>query len=285
MIAGRSDKSRKRYFADHVSVTDKEGIVLARFVSNLLRIPEENRYLRRSQLEHHPGIKGLRRFVRPAWLGTLRRTTPISDHWGFDRGTPVDRYYIEHFLEQYRSDIHGRVLEIKDSGYTDRYGSAVEGVEVLDIDPANPKATIVADLAAAEAVSSDQFDCFILTQTLQLIYNTRAALAHAHRILRPGGVLLVTVPTVSRIVPRGGVKSDYWRFTIASCSSLFGEVFEAEDISVRSYGNVLTAIAFLTGMAAEELSRRELEVNDEYFPLLVTVRAVKPYDGRDSSSR
>src|SRR5690606_28448862 len=84
-----------------------------------------------------PMSQRLRRLVRPAWLGTLRRTTPLSDRFGSDRGTPVDRYYIENFLEEHRQDIRGRVLEVKDSDYTDRYGTAVERREVLDIDPAN----------------------------------------------------------------------------------------------------------------------------------------------------
>jgi SAM-dependent methyltransferase len=217
----------------------------------------------------------LRRLSRPAWLGTIRGTTPLSNEWGFDRGTPVDRYYIERFLEKHRPDIHGRVLELRDSGYTDRYGIDVDRSDVIDINPANTRATIIADLTAADAIHADQFDCFVLTQTLQFIYDTRAALAHAHRILRPGGVLLVTVPSVSRIAPRYGLKTDYWRFTVASCSALFGEVFGAEQVAVRSYGNVLAAIAFLTGMAYEELSRRELEAHDEHFPVIIAIRAVK----------
>jgi SAM-dependent methyltransferase len=217
----------------------------------------------------------LRRFSRPAWLGIRHRTTPLSDEWGFDRGTPIDRYYIERFLEEHQRDIHGRVLELKDSGYTDMYGVGVERRDVLDINPGNRQATIIADLTAADAIVADQFDCFVLTQTLQFIYNIRAAVQHAHRVLRPGGVLLATVPAVSRIAPRYGLKTDYWRFTTASCLALFGEVFGAEQVIVRSYGNVLAGIAFLTGMAYEELSRSELETHDAYFPLIIAVRAVK----------
>lgn len=219
--------------------------------------------------------KSLRRLAHPAWLGTIRRTTPLSDAWGFDRGTPVDRYYIEQFLQEYQPDIRGRVLEVKDSGYTDRYGAKVQSREVLDIDSTNPRATIIADLAAAGAIPPNQFDCFILTQTLQYIYDTRAALAHAHRLLGPGGVLLVTVPSLSRMSGRFDPEVDYWRFTVHSCSFLFGEVFGAEQVTVRAYGNVLSAIAFLTGMAYQELSRRELETHDDCFPVIIAVRAVK----------
>ena len=98
---------------------------------------------------------------------------------------------------------------------------------------------------------------------------------HTHRILRPGGVLLVTVPSVSRISPRHGLETEHWRFTAASCSALFGERFGREHIAVQTAGNMRTAIAFLAGMAYEELSRHDLERQDAYFPLVVMVRAVK----------
>lgn len=213
----------------------------------------------------------IRRLMVPAFLGSLRRTTPLSRSWGFDRGTPVDRYYIERFLAKHHRDIRGRVLEVKDSGYTMRFGSDVETSDVLDIDPANPHATIVADLASADQIAAEQFDCFILTQTLQFIYDTREVIRHAHRVLRPGGVLLVTVPAISRTTA-----PDYWRFTPAACARLFGEVFGNEHVSVTAHGNVLASIAFLEGMAHEELTRAELDSQDEQFPLLITVRAVKP---------
>ena len=222
-----------------------------------------------------------RRLRRPAFLGTLRRTSPLSDGFGFDRGTPVDRYYIDRFLEENRGAIRGRVLEIKNSRYTHQFGSDVVQRDVLDIDPTNRNATIVADLAAADSIPADAFDCFILTQTLHLIFDTRSAIFHAHRILRPGGVLLCSVPCVARITP-ACIDSDHWRFTRASCSRLFGDVFPRDRVTVRTHGNVLTAIAFLTGMAAEELRQRELDHDDVNFPLLVTVRAEKDHSAASS---
>jgi SAM-dependent methyltransferase len=216
----------------------------------------------------------LRRLTRPARLGTLRRTSPLSHDFGYDRGTPVDRYYIERFLAGHRAEIRGRVLEVKDSAYTERFGTGVTQKDVLDIDPANPVATIVADLGGADEIPEATFDCFILTQTLQLIYDVRSAVAHARRILKPGGVLLVTVPAVSPIVDDDQL-TDYWRFTPASSTALFGDVFGRESIRVRAYGNVLTAIAFLSGMAQEELTAQELETHDSRFSMLVSVAAVK----------
>jgi SAM-dependent methyltransferase len=216
----------------------------------------------------------LRRLRHPAFLGTIRRTTPLSDHWGRDRGTPVDRYYIEHFLSGARNVIRGRVLEVMNADYTHRFGVAVERSDVLDIDPTNPSVTIVADLANADDIPSETFDCFILTQTLQYIYDIRSAVEHAHRLLRPGGTLLCTVPTVSRIA-RCELGSEYWRLTPAACARLFGDVFDGGVVDVRARGNVLSAVAFLVGMAREELSSGELDRDDPFFPVIVTVQARK----------
>jgi SAM-dependent methyltransferase len=224
----------------------------------------------------------LRRLFRPARLGTFRRTTPLSHDFGYDRGTPVDRYYIERFLSAHREKVRGRVLEVKESMYTDRFGAGVTQNDVLDIDPTNPLATIVADLAAADAIPDEAFDCFILTQTLQLIYDARSAIAHAHRIIRPGGALLVTVPVLSPIVDDDQL-ADYWRFTPASCTALFADIFGREAIRVRAYGNVLTSIAFLEGMAQEELTAQELENHDSRFAMLVSVCAVRRSPGQSVS--
>jgi SAM-dependent methyltransferase len=215
-------------------------------------------------------LRQIRRMVRPAWFGTLRRTAPLSRHWGFDRGTPVDRYYIEKFLDGHRRDIRGQVLEVKDNGYTKRFGLAVTRSDVIDIDASNPEATIIADLAAADHVAADQFDCFILTQTLHIIFDIRGALHHSHRLLKPGGVLLATMPVVSRVRT-----PDYWRFTPQACSRLFGDVFGSENVQVEAPGNVLASIAFLEGLAYRELRARELDEHDEQYPLIVTVRAIK----------
>lgn len=221
-----------------------------------------------------PWHRRLKRLLRPAWLAPFR-TAPASSYWGLDRGTPVDRHYIERFLARHRADIRGSVIEVGDSRYTDRFGSGVSRRDVIDINPHNERATIVADLATSDGMPGGAFDCFILTQTLQYILDVQAALRHAHRALRPGGVVLATVPSVSRIAPLYGLERDYWRFTTASCTALFGDVFGADRIMVQSHGNVRTATAFLLGLACEELSRSELEAEDEYFPVVITVRAVK----------
>ena len=187
----------------------------------------------------------------------------------------MDRYYIENFLAANAAAIRGDVVEVKDSAYTRRFGSGVTQAHVLDIDSANPNATVIADLANARNVPADSFDCFILTQTLHLIFDIEQALAHCYRILKPGGSLLCTVPSVSRIHRTAGVDSDYWRLTKASATRLFGDAFGADQIQVSVYGNVLAAVAFLEGVAAEELPRKKLDAHDPDFPTLIGIHARK----------
>jgi SAM-dependent methyltransferase len=214
-----------------------------------------------------------RRLRRPALLGTARRTSPLSINWGRDRGTPVDRYFIDRFLTSHRGDVRKRVLEVMDDRYTRRLGSEVTGSDVLDIDARNVRATVVGDLARPESLEAERYDCFIMTQTLQFVSDPIAAARTCHRILRPGGVLLLTAPSVSRLDSASLESGEYWRFTPHGLSHVLGSAFGA--VEVTAFGNVLTCIAFLLGMAAEELSQRELDTVDPAFPLLVAARAVK----------
>lgn len=211
-------------------------------------------------------------------FGSLRRLEPISHVFGFDRGMPIDRYYIEAFLATHAGDIRGSVLEIGDSTYTRRFGGErVIRSDVLHVRDDNPKATIVADLTRADHIPSDTFDCIILTQTLQFIYNVRAALRTLHRVLKPAGVVLVTFPGISQISRYDMDKwGEYWRFTTLSARRLFEEVFPSENLQVEAYGNVLVAVAFLHGLAAEELRREELDYHDPDYEVVLTVRAGKP---------
>lgn len=210
-------------------------------------------------------------------MGDLRRVEPINRHWGWERGGPVDRHYIEDFLARYADDIRGRVLEVGDDAYTRQYGGRrVTRSDVLDVSERNTKATIVADLANADHIPDATFDCIILTQTLQYVYDVRAALRTLYRIVAPGGTLLLTVPGISQTTDDNLRACWYWSFTVPSVTRLAGELFPAACIEVESHGNVLTAISFLHGLARQELRPEELAITDSDFPLVITLRARKP---------
>jgi hypothetical protein len=215
--------------------------------------------------------------VRLVRWGSLRRLKPVSSVFGFDRGLPIDRYYIEDFLQRHREDIRGHVLEIGDPGYTVRFGGPkVSHADVLHAVPGNPEATLVGDLTVKGCLPAATYDCMILTQTLNFIFDVRAGLLNAYTALKPGGVLLATFPGISQIsrydMDRWG---DYWRFTEASARRVFGDVFGPENLMMESHGNVLVACAFLQGLATSELREEELGYRDPDYPLLIAVRAVR----------
>ena len=227
-------------------------------------------------------IRSIRRWVRQQQrhldkvdFGALRRLEPISREFGFDRGLPIDRYYIEQFLSAHSTDVRGHVLEIGDDTYTRRFGGGrVTHRDVLHATNENPQATIVADLTRADAIADDSFDCVIFTQTLQFIYDVPATLTALRRILKPNGVVLATFPGISPIsrydMERWG---DYWRFTTLSAQRLFGEAFG--NVTVKVHGNVLAAVAFLHGLAAQELTEEELNHHDADYEVVIAVRACK----------
>ena len=223
-------------------------------------------------------------------FGNLRRLTPISPDWGFERGSPIDRYYVQRFLSVHAQDIYGRVLEIEDDSYTRQFGGdRVTKSDVLHVKEGNPNATMIGDLTCPEQFPPDTFDCVILTQTLQLIYDLRAAVKTVHRILKPGGVVLATVPGITQISHyKPEVFPDTWthdtdnwsdcwcwNFTTLSSRRLFEEAFGVGNLEVESYGNVLAATAFLYGLAMQEFRKEELDYCDPDYQVIITVRALK----------
>jgi SAM-dependent methyltransferase len=214
--------------------------------------------------------------TRAIQFGDLRRLEPLTRSFGYDRGQPIDRYYIENFLRKNVINIAGHVVEIGDDRYTQMFGKGVTKSDVLDHGHPDSSPTIVANLTSAEHVPSDSFDCIIITQTLQFIFDVHTAIRTLFRILKPGGVLLGSVPSVSPIcrydMDRWG---DYWRFTSAAVNKLFAGSFRAEDVEVEAHGNVLVANAFLYGLSAEDLTIEELDFKDRDYEVLITIRAIK----------
>lgn len=229
-----------------------------------------------------PPLKNALRRVRAlgvARVGYLRRTTPLSRQFGSERGLPIDRYYVEQFLTRNAHAIAGRVLEVGDAAYTRRFGgSRVSQADVLNINAGHPETTIVADLANADAIPDDAFDCLVITQTLQLVYDLPAAVRTLRRILKPGGTLLATFPGISQLSADEWAGTWYWAMTPLAAERLFSDAFGASNVDVAHHGNVLTSMAFLRGMAAHELRRTELDAPDPQYPMLVTVRALRPVD-------
>jgi SAM-dependent methyltransferase len=200
-------------------------------------------------------------------------TGPISEHFGSDRGTPIDRHFIERFLEENRAHIRGACLEVQNGDYTRRFGCDLTSVDVLDIDRDNPVATIYGDLCHPDTLRSDAYDCVVMTQVFQYICDVDAAVRATARILKPGGTALVTLPALHKCEARA---PHYWLFTPHSARFLFTRHFPESHVEVGYFGNALTGMAFWVGLAQEDLRRKHLDIHDPNFPCTVTVRATKP---------
>ena len=205
-------------------------------------------------------------------------TEPVSRVFGLDRGTPIDRHYIENFLAEHASDVHGRVLEVGDATYTRRFGGdRVARSDVLHAVAGNRRATLVGDLCSGGGIPTAAFDCIVLTQVLPFLYDVAAAVRTCERALVPGGTVLATVPGISQIsrydMDRWG---DFWRFTDRSIRRLFTDAFgEHATVDVATHGNVAVATAFLQGRSLEEVPPEQLDVVDPDYQVLVTVRATR----------
>ena len=211
-------------------------------------------------------------------FSTLRRTTPYRPAFGWYRGQCLDRYYIEKFLSTHASDIQGHVLEVAEPLYTLQFGSTtVTKSDVIDLERNNSKATICDDLTSLASIATDTFDCIICTQTLLCIYDFQSAIRSLHRVLKPGRSLLVTVPGIAQLCPVSmmGAGADYWRFTRHSAQVAFSEAFGPANISIQTYGNVLSAIGMLHGLVSKEFTQQELDHHDPDYEVTIGVRAVK----------
>jgi len=209
-------------------------------------------------------------------FGDLRRLEPITRSFGYDRGQPIDRYYIEKFLSIHKNDISGHVVEVGDDRYTRQFGTKVFTSDVVDQDHPDSSPTVIADLSKAAHIPSNTFDCFIITQTLQFIYDVHSAVNTIHRTLKHGGTMLASLPCVSPIcrydMDRWG---DYWRFTSAACRRLFGDIFGNENIEIKAFGNVLVCTSFLYGLASQDLTQKELDFYDRDYEFLICIKAIK----------
>ncbi len=278
MILSRHEETLQPHLADLLASRDKmrQELALRHAAATRRRERATSQIARlRSETSEAERLQALAA-ANPPSSALARRVSPLSRSWGYERGGPVDRVYIESFLHANASHIRGTVLEIQESSYTERFGKeAVTRSDVLDITDTNERATVLTDLRRAVNLPDNSYDCIILTQTLHVIDDMRAVALECRRLLKPGGVLLATMPAVSRVCLEYGRDGDFWRVTPAGARRLFEPVFGAQAVAVETFGNALVGSAFLFGLGASELTAEEFASTDAYNPVLVGIRALK----------
>ena len=203
------------------------------------------------------------------------RTEPLCRNFGVERGKPLDRYYIEKFLNSRSALIRGSILEISENTYTRKYGSDVSKSTVLTFDKTASAPSIYGDLTNQCTLPAEKFDCFIATQTLNFIRDVDMAVANAAHLLVSGGVFLGTVAALSPVsrfdYERWG---DYWRFTDMGIKVLLEKHFSG--VKIYPYGNFSAARYFLDGVVLEDIPSKEiLDKKDEDFSIVIGFEAYK----------
>jgi SAM-dependent methyltransferase len=208
-----------------------------------------------------------RGYELPRW-GNLRRTQPFSATYGFERGTPIDRYYLHQFFVRHGKLITGDVLEVQTTSTTERYGTAVKRADTFDIVP-DFAPTYLCDFTAAPSPIPDRaYDCVLLPNTLPHFRDLDGGLANALRVVRPGGAILASA---GGLLPLTADVPDYWRFSPDGWRARLAAAWPNAEVTVEGRGNCLAAIAAQLGLAVEELSARELDAVDPRFPVLTTI--------------
>jgi hypothetical protein len=195
-------------------------------------------------------------------------------------GTPIDRWYSDQFLRQQAGirtyvagDLCGRVLEITSSAaactpeLSRRLGHNASVGDVV---------RIALQSFLSGPPSDDRPDAIVCGLCLQHVLDLGDAVGKLFDAVRPGGVILATIPGIGPLADDIPNWPQQWHLTPLGARRLFESAFRPQDVTTQAFGNVLTATAHLYGLRAEELRRRERELHDPDFPVLVAVRAVRP---------
>jgi len=201
---------------------------------------------------------------------------PISREFGTERGQAVDRYYIEKFLLHHCNYITGTVMEIGSNDYIKKFGGDKVQKELILHVAGWGKNTIKGNFETGEGIEENMADCLICTQTLQYIYDLKAAIKNIYKLLKPNGTALITVPGIKSLCIYDEKNwGERWSFTKESMRQLCLEVCEKEDFTVEAFGNVKIVTAYLYGVCCEDLTEEDFVYNDKQFPFLIAVKLTK----------
>lgn len=203
-------------------------------------------------------------------------TKPVSKMFGTERGTAVDRYYIEKFLDSNSACICGTVLEVANNQYTKKFGRDKVQKSIVSHVKGWGKDSIICNFETGEGVIENSVDCLICTQTLQYIFDLSSAIKNIYKMLKTGGTALITVPGIKPLCEYDNSNwGEYWSFTSKSIEKLCSLVCKSDSYEVKQYGNVKIATAYLYGLCVEDINESDFEYQDLQYPFLICAKIYK----------
>ena len=202
----------------------------------------------------------------------LSSVEPVSRLFGFDRGTPIDRYYMDKFLTDNTIAMPNpqNTFEVGESTYSEKFYKNANH-EILMFEKGM-------DLTRPETIRQNYYDVFICTQVFNFIYDVKDAIRAAFSLLRDGGIMLCTVAGNISQVSRSDMENygHFWGFTYLGIQRLVEETFGVQNVKVFPYGNAMAATAFIQGVAVEDLEEKEkLDMIDPDYAITVGIVAKK----------
>ena len=198
--------------------------------------------------------------------------TFISNDFGFGRGTPIDRIYIENFLKKYAEEISGECLEFGDTSYIDKFGKSVSKKYTFNYSEESSKIKniIMGDLTKLDNLSANSFDCILCINVLNFIYDLPSAVQGLKKLIKPNGKIIVTMAGVCAHISRYDMDrwGDYWRLTDKAAMKLFKDA-ELNIDKIQTYGNPYACSAQVNGFSMEDLLQEKIIPSHPDYQLLV----------------
>lgn len=136
-------------------------------------------------------------------------------------------------IELIRRYVHGNLIDLGcgDMPFKELLLDLVDKYDSLDLWPQSEVVTYVGDIQNMNMIDSCTYDSAICLEVLEHVPNPQQAIIEMHRILKPSGILIVSVPHLSRI---HDIPHDYFRFTLYGLIHLLRSGgFDIIDIRVK----------------------------------------------------
>ncbi len=215
--------------------------------------------------------KKLKRIKQPLDINLLNGY-PIERDFGSNRGKPLDRYYIEEFIEKNRSIIRGKVLEIGDDRYSKKY---LDNSQINVLRGKNNRNYInhEGDLLDFNSLKSiGKFDTLILTNVINFIYEYDIAIKNIAKLITKDGKCLFSVSGLSGLSKFDNERwGDYWRFSEKSLYLSLKKHFH--NVEIDYFGNASVAAASILGIVTEDLPESTLKIKDYDYPVIIVAIA------------
>jgi SAM-dependent methyltransferase len=178
-------------------------------------------------------------------------------------GTSYRRRLIDADLETVKERFKGRVLDIGGGRRRGRFRTPTDACWiVVDVSSAG-RPHVRADVQALP-FGDDSFDAIKITEVLEHVPDTAAALRECCRVLRPGGRLVATAPFLEHL---HGDPQDYARYTDIMWRRLLAESGLTPD-SVTPQGGFFTHLASMIRFLIQRAPTGLRHVGYLSFPLL-----------------